>query len=106
MNEGREEREYNLTWTGGDITSIETVGRHTTNYSYNESLNENNLMFFYDMFDMDIEELKYLYWAGLMGVAPKHTLIHSEEIGYEEGAYEYHEDDDAWEEIVNFTFVE
>lgn len=118
MNEGREEREYNLTWTGGDITSIETVGRHTTNYSYNESLNENNLMFFYDMFDMDIEELKYLYWAGLMGVAPKHTLIHSEEIGYEEGAYEYqweanrilskrsYEGDDAWEEIVNFTFVE
>lgn len=118
MNEGREEREYNLTWTGGDITSIETVGRHTTNYSYNESLNENNLMFFYDMFDMDIEELKYLYWAGLMGMAPKHTLIHSEEMGYEEGVYDYqweanrilskrsYEGDDAWEEIVNFTFVE
>ena len=118
MNEGREEREYNLTWTGGDITSIETVDRHTINYSYNESLNENNLMFFYDMFDMDIEELKYLYWAGLMGVAPKHTLIHSEEMGYEEGVYDYqweanrilskrsYEGDDAWEEIVNFTFVE
>ena len=52
-----------------------------------------------------------------MGVAPKHTLIHSEEMGYEEGVYDYqweanrilskrsYEDDDAWEEIVNFTFV-
>lgn len=77
MNEGREEREYSLVWTDGDISHIDIKGSHvqSTDFIYAETTNDNNLMFFYDIYDMDIEELKYLYWAGLLGISPKHLVI-------------------------------
>ena len=74
--EGREDREYKLTWTDGDLVSVDRLNReHTADFTYSETPNANNLMFFYDIYGMDLEELKYLYWAGLLGVScRKRTL--------------------------------
>ena len=119
MNEGREEREYSLTWTDGDLVRVDRLNHdHTTDFTYSEMSNANNLMFFYDIYDMDLEELKYLYWAGLLGVSPKHLVassyIHSDGYGqpYEEYQWEAdkvlyrHDDGGAWTELIQFTFAE
>ena len=114
MNEGREEREYSLVWTDGDISHIDIQGSHTqsTDFSYSETLNDNNLMFFYDIYDMDIEELKYLYWAGLLGVSPKHlvTMSNSDDEHYQ---FEWESDKvlcrsdggNSWTDLIHFTFA-
>ena len=119
MNEGREEREYSLSWADGDLTRVERLNRnHVTDFTYSEMPNANNLMFFYDIYDMDLEELKYLYWAGLLGVSPKHlvasSFIHSD--GYEHPYEEYKweadkvlsksDDEDSWTEEILFSFAE
>lgn len=115
MNEGREEREYSLVWTDGDISHIDIQGSHTqsTDFSYSETLNNNNLMFFYDIYDMDIEELKYLYWAGLLGVSPKHlvTMSNSDDEHYQ---FEWESDKvlyrsdggNSWTDLIHFTFAD
>ena len=115
MNEGREEREYSLVWTDGDISHIDIQGSHTqsTDFSYSETLNDNNLMFFYDIYDMDIEELKYLYWAGLLGVSPKHlvTMSNSDDEHYQ---FEWESDKvlyrsdggNFWTDLIHFTFAD
>ena len=115
MNEGREEREYSLVWTDGDISHIDIQGSHTqsTDFSYSETLNDNNLMFFYDIYDMDIEELKYLYWAGLLGVSPKHlvTMSNSDDEHYQ---FEWESDKvlcrsdggNSWTDLIHFTFAD
>ena len=119
MNEGREEREYSLTWTDGDLVCVDRLNHnHTTNFTYSEMSNDNNLMFFYDIYDMDLEELKYLYWAGLLGVSPKHLVassyIHSD--GYDHSYEEYKWEADKvlskddgesdWTEEILFSFAE
>ncbi|MBW9200405.1 DUF4595 domain-containing protein [Bacteroidales bacterium SW299] len=115
MNEGREEREYSLVWTDGDISHIDIQGSHSqsTDFSYFETLNDNNLMFFYDIYDMDIEELKYLYWAGLLGVSPKHlvTMSNSDDEHYQ---FEWESDKvlyrsdggNSWTDLIHFTFAD
>lgn len=115
MNEGREEREYSLVWTDGDISHIDIQGSHSqsTDFSYSETLNDNNLMFFYDIYDMDIEELKYLYWAGLLGVSPKHlvTMSNSDDEHYQ---FEWESDKvlyrsdggNSWTDLIHFTFAD
>lgn len=119
MYEGREDREYKLTWTDGDLVHVDRLNRdHTTDFTYSEMPNVNNLMFFYDIYDMDLEELKYLYWAGLLGVSPKHLVassyIHSDGYGhpYEEYKWEddkilsRHSSDEDWSEEILFTFAD
>ena len=115
MNEGREEREYSLVWTDGDISHIDIQGSHTqsTDFSYSETLNDNNLMFFYDIYDMDIEELKYLYCAGLLGISPKHlvTMTNSDDEHYQ---FEWESDKvlyrsdggNFWTDLIHFTFAD
>lgn len=119
MYEGREDREYKLTWTDGDLVHVDRLNHnHTTDFTYSEMPNVNNLMFFYDIYDMDLEELKYLYWAGLLGVSPKHLVassyIHSD--GYDHPYEEYkweddkilsrHSSDEDWTEEIHFTFAD
>ena len=119
MNEGREEREYSLTWTDGDLVCVDRLNHnHTTNFTYSEMSNDNNLMFFYDIYDMDLEELKYLYWAGLLGVSPKHLVassyIHSDGYDHPYEEYKWEADkvlskDDGesdWTEEILFSFAE
>ena len=119
MNEGREEREYSLSWADGDLLRVERLNRnHVTDFTYSEMPNANNLMFFYDIYDMDLEELKYLYWAGLLGVSPTHlvasSFIHSD--GYDQPYEEYKweadkvlsksDDEDSWTEEILFSFAD
>jgi len=119
MYEGREDREYKLTWTDGDLVHVDRLNHnHTTDFTYSEMPNVNNLMFFYDIYDIDLEELKYLYWAGLLGVSPKHLVassyIHSD--GYDHPYEEYkweddkilsrHSSDEDWTEEIHFTFAD
>ena len=75
-------------------------------------------MFFYDIYDMDLEELKYLYWAGLLGVSPKHLVassyIHSDGYDHPYEEYKWEADrvlskDDGesdWTEEILFSFAE
>jgi len=111
MNEGREEREYSLVWTDGDISHIDIQGSYTqsTDFTYSGLSNDNNLMFFYDIYDMDIEELKYLYWAGLLGISV--TMSNSDDEHYqfewESDKVLYRQDNESsWIEAILFSFAE
>ncbi len=76
MNDDRNEREYTLTWAGGDLTKVywrSTDGdEYTYTYTYGDKLNSNCLLFYYTTYDVDIDEVQYLYYAGLLGTAPLH----------------------------------
>ena len=50
---------------------------YTSNTVATPILNKGNVMFFDDTFDIDIEELQYAYYAGLLGKATKHLPIRS-----------------------------
>ena len=115
LSEGREEREYSLVWEDGDLVHVEIQGSHarSTDFIYAETPNSNNLMFFYDVYDMDIEELKYLYWAGLLGRSPRHLATMSDsydenhQFRWEAGKVSYRRDnEEVWSEAVRFSFAD
>lgn len=115
LSEGREEREYSLVWEDGDLVHVEIQGSHarSTDFIYAETPNSNNLMFFYDVYDMDIEELKCLYWAGLLGRSPRHLATMSDSYDenhrfrWEAGKVSYRRDnEEVWSEAVRFSFAD
>ncbi|WP_315319706.1 DUF4595 domain-containing protein [Prevotella aurantiaca] len=78
-----------ITYRDGNIVRTSVVSgmsgiekdRHDIFYTSNTVatpiLNKGNVMFFDDTFDIDIEELQYAYYAGLLGKATKHLPIRS-----------------------------
>lgn len=85
MKDSRENREYTLTWQDGNITQVVTECFHddnttewerTHNFSYEGADNENDLLFYYDVYQIDFNSTEYLYWAGVLGTAP-HKLVTS-----------------------------
>ena len=50
---------------------------YTSNIVATPILNKGNVMFFDDTYDIDIEELQYAYYAGLLGKATKHLPVRS-----------------------------
>lgn len=76
MNDDRNGRLYDLTWTDGDLTKVhwlsESGSEHTYTYTYGNQANTNCLLFYYKVYSVDIDEVQCLYYAGLLGKAPKH----------------------------------
>lgn len=76
MSDDRNGREYTLTWTGGDLTKVywlsENGNEYTYTYSYGDVPNTNCLLFYYNTYEVDIDEVQCLYYAGLLGKAPRH----------------------------------
>lgn len=76
MNDDRNGRLYDLTWTDGDLTRVhwlsESGSEHTYTYTYGNQANTNCLLFYYKVYSVDIDEVQCLYYAGLLGKAPKH----------------------------------
>lgn len=78
-----------ITYRDGNIVRTSVVSgmsgiekdRHDIFYTSNTLatpiLNKGNVMFFDDTFDIDIEELQYAYYAGLLGKATKHLPVRS-----------------------------
>lgn len=78
-----------ITYKDGNIVRTSVVSgmsgiekdRHDIFYTSNTVatpiLNKGNVMFFDDTFDIDIEELQYAYYAGLLGKATKHLPVRS-----------------------------
>lgn len=78
-----------ITYRDGNIVRTSVVSgmsgiekdRHDIFYTSNAVaipiLNKGNVMFFDDTFDIDIEELQYAYYAGLLGKATKHLPVRS-----------------------------
>ena len=119
MYEGREGRDHELTWTDGDLTRVdiksESGNTWYNTFEYGSERNADNLMFFYEMYDMDIEELKYLYWAGLLGISPEHLLTRSIDDDGDLDDYLWEADGlsrrnpdiaEPWQRIVGFTLAQ
>lgn len=78
-----------ITYRDGNIVRTSVVSgmsgiekdRHDIFYTSNTVatpiLNKGNVMFLDDTFDIDIEELQYAYYAGLLGKATKHLPVRS-----------------------------
>ena len=85
MKDSKEERDYTFDWEDGNLVYIKTVCYQDEDptavdwtsehcFTYSEALNSNNLMFYYRIYDVDIDEVDCLYWAGLLGTAPKNLV--------------------------------
>ena len=87
VNDGREDRYYTLTWTDGDLTRRTYVYKNddgswdtsaepddAINFEYSAEENSNCFMVYYDFYDIDLDNIEMLYYAGLLGMAPKHQL--------------------------------
>lgn len=78
ITDGRNEREDVLTWENGDLVHVSwknigaTENEFSEDFSYYTDENVNGLMWYYNIYDIDIDEIQYFYWAGLLGKAPKH----------------------------------
>ena len=80
INDGRQERNYTITWENGNLVGTswtrygETETAHSYTFDYYDTPNEHGIMKFYSMFSIDIEEIQYLYYAGLLGKASANQL--------------------------------
>lgn len=80
MKDSRENREYTITWNDGNITQVLTKcflpnggleWERIHDFDYHNTANSNNNLLYYNVYDIDIDEVDCLYWAGLLGIAPK-----------------------------------
>lgn len=77
MDDGRNNRDYVLTWTDGNLTRVDWTSRddgysQVYAFNYGSQPNADNLMFYYFVYDVDIDEIQYLYYAGLLGRSTTH----------------------------------
>lgn len=81
---------YKITWENGNITRVvneyrfkdedgEDSGTYTTTATYDGNLNVANISFFDELVDLD--ELEYAYYAGLLGKTTKNLLKSKVETG-------------------------
>lgn len=75
MSDDRNGRLYDLTWTDGDLTKVhwlsDSGNEYTYSYTYGNQPNSNCLLLYYKVYSVDIDEVQCLYYAGLLGKAPK-----------------------------------
>lgn len=78
LKDDRNGRDYTLTWTDGDLTKVSYVSERGNvsyyDYAYGSGLNSNGIMMYYRMFSVDLDEVELIYYAGLLGKAPRHLL--------------------------------
>lgn len=81
MKDSRENREYTIIWEDGNIIKVQTKRffENSNNlewyrlhdFDYYATLNSNNILLYYNIYSIDIDEVDCLYWAGYLGIAPK-----------------------------------
>lgn len=81
MKDSRENREYTITWEDGNIIKVQTKRfiENSNNlewtrlhdFDYYATPNSNNILLYYNIYSIDIDEVDCLYWAGYLGIAPK-----------------------------------
>lgn len=100
MRDGRENREYTITWKDGDITTILTkffsddtfkniVEEVILGFDYHNTPNTDNIMLYYNIYDIDIDEVQCIYWAGLLGEASKNLAKSLRAIKGDDSYYYY-----------------
>ena len=73
IDDGREGRLYTLVWENGNLVRMtythKSDGRpgNDCHYEYDGQANSNNIMLYYKLFDIDLDEIQNLYYAGLLG---------------------------------------
>ena len=108
MKDSRENREYTITWEDGNIIKVQTKcffendnsmdWESIQNFNYDATLNSNNILLYYRIYDIDIDEVDCLYWAGCLGIAPKNLTKSSNDITYEDGYSDTENYNYTWEE--------
>ena len=88
IDNGREERHNVLTWENGDLVNMTwnhygETELHEWDFEYHAEENTDCVMAFYDIYNIDIDQIENLYWAGLLGKAPLHKV--AKEISAEDG---------------------
>lgn len=81
MKDSRENREYTITWEDGNIIKVQTKRffensnnlewERLHDFDYYATPNSNNILLYYNIYSIDIDEVDCLYWAGYLGIAPK-----------------------------------
>ena len=81
MKDNRENREYTITWEDGNIIKVQTKRffdgdnklewERIHDFDYYATPNSKNMLFYYHIYSIDIDEVDCLYWAGYLGIAPK-----------------------------------
>lgn len=81
MKDSRENREYTITWEDGNIIKVQTKRffeddnklewERIHDFDYYTTPNSKYMLFYYDIYSIDIDEVDCLYWAGYLGIAPK-----------------------------------
>lgn len=73
IDDGREGRMYTLVWEDGNLVRMsythKSDGRpgNDCSYEYDGQANTNNIMLYYKIFSVDLDEIQNLYYAGLLG---------------------------------------
>ncbi len=73
IDDGREGRMYTLVWEDGNLVRMsythKSDGRpgNDCRYEYDGQANTNNIMLYYKIFSIDLDEIQNLYYAGLLG---------------------------------------
>lgn len=73
IDDGREGRMYTITWENGNLVKMtytnedEPTANWADVYEYDGQPNTNNIMLYYKLFDIDLDEIQNLYYAGLLG---------------------------------------
>ena len=81
-----EDEETRITYSGGDITKVvetdnEGDGGYTFNFSYTSDKvttpieNKGGIMLYDGIFEVDLDQMDVLYFAGLLGKATKHLPV-------------------------------
>lgn len=74
------ERNYTLVWENGNLVRTsrihygETEETYNHTFDYYDTANECGIILFYSMFNIDLEDMENLYFAGLLGKAPANQL--------------------------------
>ena len=98
MKDNRENREYTITWEDGNIIKVQTKcffdsdnkleWERIHDFDYYATPNSKNMLFYYHIYSIDIDEVDCLYWAGYLGIAPKNlTKSLNGSIIYHDGGY-------------------
>lgn len=89
--ENNETLEYTLTYTDDNLTQVRcietendiTEEEYTADFSYSSVPNKGKLMYYDQMFSLDLDVMEYAYFAGLLGIAspelPTGVTIHDED---------------------------
>lgn len=111
MKDGRENREYVVTWADGDISHVQTKrfddesGKlewtKEGDFTYSGKENHLNVLYYYKVYDVDFDEVQILYWAGLLGMSPRHLAESGVETLTEEP---YDEEDEPYTSVYKYEY--